>query len=131
MADENQEQQYDEGEQQQSAGGGGASTAAKAAAAAAATGFAAIAAKRALSHRGDSNGQSRDGGSSSRREDVGSMLSSALSGGWDAARDALLPAAEDAAGAAGEYLAQNGPEFVRDRIVPRFIDSFNEARGGS
>ena len=30
-----------------------------------------------------------------------------------------------------EYLAQNGPEVIRERIVPRFIDSFNEARGGS
>ena len=59
------------------------------------------------------------------------MLSSALSGGWDAARDALLPAAEDAAAAAGEYVADHGPDVLRDRIVPRFIDSFNEARGGS
>ena len=54
-----------------------------------------------------------------------------LSGGWEAARDALLPAAEDAAGAAGEYVAQHGPEILRDRIVPRFVESFNEARGGS
>jgi hypothetical protein len=59
------------------------------------------------------------------------VLSSALSGGWDAARDALIPAAEDAAGAAGQFLAENGPDVVRDRIVPRFIDSFNEARGSS
>jgi len=59
------------------------------------------------------------------------MLSSALSGGWDAARDALLPAAEDAAGAAGEWVAQNAPEIIRERIVPRFIESFNEAGGGS
>jgi hypothetical protein len=66
-----------------------------------------------------------------QKGDTGSMLSSALSGGWEAARDALVPAAEDAAGAAGEYLAQNGPDFVRDRIVPRFIGSFNEARGES
>ena len=61
----------------------------------------------------------------------GSILSSVLAGGWEAARDALLPAAEDAAGAAGEYVAQHGPDVLRDRIVPRFVDSFNEARGGS
>jgi len=124
--DQQQQQQESGGEGQTS---GGTGTAMKAAAAAAATGVAAIAAKRALSNRGNSNGQSSNG--SSRKDDVGSMLSSALSGGWDAARDALLPAAEDAAGAAGEYLAQNGPDFVRERIVPRFIDSFNEARGES
>ena len=100
----------------------------KAAAAAAATGVAAIAAKKALSHR-SSNGQSSNGGS--QKGDMGSMLSSALSGGWDAARDALVPAAEDAAGAAGEWLAENAPDFVRERIVPRFIESFNEASGGN
>jgi hypothetical protein len=31
------------------------------------------------------------------KADVSSMLNSALSGGWEAARDALIPAAEDAA----------------------------------
>ena len=103
----------------------------KAAAAVAATSVAALGAKKAFSSRGSSNGQSSNGGESSRKGDVGSMLNSALSGGWEAARDALVPAAEDAAGAAGEYLARNGPEFVRDRIVPRFIESFNEASGGS
>jgi hypothetical protein len=46
------------------------------------------------------------------------------------ARDALIPAAEDAAAAAGEYLASNGPEIVRERIIPRFIESFNEAQAG-
>jgi hypothetical protein len=59
------------------------------------------------------------------------VLSSVLSGGWEAARDALLPAAEDAAGAAGEWIAQQGPEVLRERIVPRFVESFNDARGGS
>jgi hypothetical protein len=54
-------------------------------------------------------------------------LGSIASGGLDAARDALLPALEDAAGAAGAYLAENGPEILRDRIVPRFVESFNEA----
>ena len=36
---------------------------------------------------------------------------------------------EDAAGHAGEYLANNGPEILRDTIVPRFIDGFERARG--
>ena len=127
MAEESQEQQTGQSEQGNERGGG--STAVKAAAAAAATSVAAIAAKKALSHRGNSNGQSSNGGS--QKGDMGSMLNSALSGGWDAARDALVPAAEDAAGAAGEWLAENAPDFVRERIVPRFIESFNEASGSS
>ena len=118
-----------EEEQQEKQGGDGPGkgTAVKAAAAAAATSVAALAAKKALSHRGSNsgNGHKASGG------DVGSVLSSVLSGGWDAARDALIPAAEDAAGAAGEYLASKGPEIVRERIVPRFIESFNEANSGS
>jgi hypothetical protein len=100
----------------------------KAAAAAAATSVAAIAARKALSNRRSSNGQ---GGNSSSRGGSESVIGSVLSGGWDAARDALIPAAEDAAGAAGEYLARNGPEVLRERIVPRFVDSFNNAREGS
>jgi len=113
-------------ESQQGGDGPGTSTAVKAAAAAAATSVAAIAAKKALSHRGSNSGN----GSSASGGDAGSVFNSVLSGGWDAARDALIPAAEDAAAAAGEYLASNGPEIVRDRIIPRFIESFNEAHDG-
>jgi hypothetical protein len=127
MADDNPQEQQEHEEQ-----GGGKGTAMKAAAAVAATSVAAFGAKKALSNRGSHNGQSSNGGSASRKSsDMGSMLNSALSGGWEAARDALVPAAEDAAGAAGEYLAKNGPDFVRERIVPRFIESFNEASGES
>jgi hypothetical protein len=57
-----------------------------------------------------------------------SLISSAAAGGWDAAREAILPLAEDVAGAAGSYLADHAPEIVRDRIVPRFIEAFNEGR---
>ena|SRR5438034_635571 len=133
MADENQQQeQHQRGEESGAEHGGGTSTAMKAATAVAATGVAAFAARKALSGRGSSNEHSSNGGTpSSRRSDFGSALNNVLSGGWEAARDALVPAAEDAAEAAGEYLAQNGPEVIRERIVPRFIDSFNEARGGS
>jgi hypothetical protein len=122
MADEQQQDtQHDE-----QGGAVGKGTAVKAAAAAAATSVAAVAATKAFSHRGGSNGQSSNGGSG--LGDAGSVMSSVLSSGWEAARDALVPAAEDAAGAAGEYLAKNGPDFVRERIIPKFIDSFNEAR---
>ena len=56
---------------------------------------------------------------------TGGTASSAAAGGWDAARDSLLPLAENAAGAAGKYLAEHAPDVVRDRVVPRFIDAFN------
>jgi hypothetical protein len=127
MADEQQERQENAS---QSGSASGSGTAVKAAAAAAATGVAALAAKKALSGRGSSNGHSGNG-NSARGEGEGSVLNSVLSGSWEAARDALLPAAEDAAAAAGEYVAEHGPDILRDRIVPRFVDSFNEARGAS
>ena len=130
MADENQEQQ-DQEQQGGSASPVGTGTAVKAVAAAAATGAAALAAQKVMSARG-SNGQAGNGDSPQKQDEGGeSILSSALAGGWEAARDALLPAAEDAAGAAGEYVAQHGPDILRDRIVPRFVDSFNEARGNT
>lgn len=130
MAEENKQEGESPVEDQATEGGGAAGTAVKAAAAAAATGVAAFAAKKALSSRSSPNGQSSNGGSVAQKPSEGpSMLNSVLSGGWEAARDALLPAAEDAAAAAGEYVAHNGPDILRDRIVPRFIDSFNEARG--
>ena len=119
-------------------GGGGNSALKSAAAAAVAAAAAGMIARKALSSSGSpgangSNGsQGHNGGSKSggsRTNDSGSMLGSIASGGWDAARDALLPAAEDAAGAIGSFVALNGPEIVRERIVPRFIESFNEARG--
>lgn len=132
MAEENQQEVESPVEGQPAEGGSAAGTAVKAAAAAAATGVAALAAKKALSSRGNANGQTTNGGSVAQKANEGpSMLNSVLSGGWEAARDALLPAAEDAAAAAGEYVAQNGPDILRDRIVPRFIDSFNEARDKS
>jgi hypothetical protein len=107
-----------------------------AAAAAAATGAATYAVKRALSHESDdadgdestertTSGKSR----SSSKSNSPSLLASAAAGGWDAARDALVPIAEDAADAAGTYLAKHGPDFVTETIVPRFIEAFEKARG--
>jgi len=127
MAEENQEQQESTGAESQS---GGTGTAVKAVAAAAATGAAALAARKVMSGRSGSSNGSSSNGDGAQQEGGESILSSVLSGGWEAARDALLPAAEDAAGAAGEYVAQHGPDVLRDRILPRFVDSFNEARGG-
>jgi hypothetical protein len=116
-------------EQQKSSGGNAGNTALKAAAAAAATGAATYAVRRAISHddrstnggRSASNGTQRGSGSQS-------ILASAAATSWDAASDVLVPFAEDAAEAAGKYLATHGPEILRDRIVPRFIEAFNDAK---
>jgi hypothetical protein len=104
--------------------GDGHGAALKAAGAAAATGAAAYAVQRALSHRGKNGSGSRERGGSGGT----SVLASAASGGWEAARGTIWPLAEDAAGAVGKYLAEHGPEFVSESIVPRFIEGFNEAK---
>jgi hypothetical protein len=102
---------------------GGNRNAAIAAAAAAATGAAATyAVRRARSHNGPGDLVERG------KSGASSILSSAASSSWDAARDMLLPVAEDAAASAGKYLAENGPDFVKDRIVPAFIEAFNDAK---
>jgi hypothetical protein len=108
-------------------GGGGRNTALAAAAAAAATGAATFAVRRALSHDG-SNGSRGSGKSGGDRSGASSILASAAQSSWDAAADVLIPMAEDAAESAGRYLAEHGPEIVRERIVPKFIEAFNEAK---
>jgi hypothetical protein len=35
--------------------------------------------------------------------------------------------AEQAAGAAGRWVAEHAPDPVRERILPRFIEAFNDA----
>ena len=56
------------------------------------------------------------------------MIASAAATSLDAASDVFVPVAEDAAEAAGKYLATHGPEILRDRIVPKFIEAFNDAK---
>lgn len=114
--------------EQQSSGGNSGNTALKAAAAAAATGAATYAVRRAMSH--DDRSENGDGSESngSERSGTQSILASAAATGWDAASDVLVPFAEEAAGAAGKYLATHGPDIVRDRIVPKFIEAFNDAK---
>jgi hypothetical protein len=46
---------------------------------------------------------------------------------WESASGALLPLADEMAGAAGEWTAKHSPAVVRDRLLPRFIESFNDA----
>jgi hypothetical protein len=112
-------------------GSGAGGTALKAAAAAAATTAATIAVKKALSHDGEHRGNGSNGRSASSgsgRSGASGILASAAATSWDAASDVLLPLADDAAEAAGKYVATHGPEIVRERIVPKFIEAFNDAK---
>jgi hypothetical protein len=68
---------------------------------------------------GEENGDGNGGG--------GLRGSSFLATVLDSASSSLLPLAEEAADAAGKWTAENAPDVVRDRIVPRFIESFNDA----
>lgn len=109
-------------------GGGNRNTALAAAAAAAATGAATFAVRRALSHDGSDGPSSRSGKSGERQGGGTSILASAAASSWEAAADVLVPMAEDAAESAGKYLAEHGPDVLRERIVPKFIEAFNEAK---
>jgi hypothetical protein len=108
--------------------GGGHKTALRAVALAAASGATAIAARKAFSsgRQGSGSGQESKNRGSGGGDD--SLVTSMITSGWDAARDSLLPLAENAATSAGEFLAQSGPELVRETLVPRFIEGFERGR---
>lgn len=133
MAVAEQETEQEQGGQQE--GASGTRTALKAAAAAAATGAATFAVRKALSHEGHDSGNGGEGGegggssSSGQRghEGAGSILSTAAASAWESASDVVIPMAEDAVAAAGRYLAERAPDVVRERLVPRFIEAFNDA----
>jgi hypothetical protein len=114
---------------------GGHKTAVRAAAIAAATGATAFAARKAFSGREQSgHSDSGDQKTKSRRLRGGaddSMVGAMIASGWAAAKDSLLPAAEDAAEAAGEWVARSGPEVVNETLVPRFIRGFQKVRRSS
>jgi hypothetical protein len=101
------------------------------AAAAAAAGAAVYGLKKALksgdngkSARGEHDDDAADGdGSEEGGMGGGGMLQSV----WESASDSLVPLAEQAADAAGKWVAENSPDLVREHIVPRFIESFQDA----
>jgi hypothetical protein len=109
-------------------GGTAGNAALKAAAAAAATGAATYAVRRAMSH--DDRSKNGNGSKSNGSEGSGSksVLATAAATSWDAASDVLIPFAEDAAESAGKYVATHGPDILRERIVPKFIEAFNDAK---
>ena len=107
---------------------GGGHGALKAATAAAAAGAATLAVKKVMSSRHDDDGDDDDDRPrKSKRSGSSDLLASAGASAWDAASGALVPLAEEAAEAAGKFLAEKSPEIVRQRIVPRFIEAFNNA----
>jgi hypothetical protein len=114
---------------QEKISGGSGNTALKAAAAAAATTAATYAVRRVLSHdEGSHENGSSNGLRAKKRSGSSGVLASAAATSWDAAADVLLPLADDAAEAAGKYVATHGPEILRERIVPKFIEAFNDAK---
>lgn len=78
--------------------------------------------------REDDDGEERGGGKERNGSGSGQGIgSSLLATVWDSAAGTLVPLAEEAADAAGKWTAENAPDLVRDRIVPRFIESFTDA----
>jgi hypothetical protein len=99
-----------------------ARTALRAAAIAAGTTAATAAARKALRSSGSE-------GAGARGTIVAALLSA-----WEAAQEHVLPPAEDAMEAIGRFLATDAPEVLRDRLVPRLVEAFEDARedeGGS
>jgi hypothetical protein len=124
---EQTEQQDTQAQETNGGGANGHKNAVRAAAIAAATGAAAIAARKAFSGREQSGEGSEK---TSRRQSGGgdSTLTAMATSGLSAAKDSLLPFAEDAAGAAGEWVGRNGPDYLTDTVVPQFIKGFERGR---
>lgn len=98
---------------------------------AAAAGAGVYALRKALASGGSSNALARRNGDGDDDDENGNggggSRSALLDTVWDSASDAVVPVAEQAADAAGKWLAENAPDVIRERIIPRFIESFNEA----
>jgi hypothetical protein len=96
------------------------------AAVAAAAGAAVYGLRKAFAHdggRSHDDDREDDGDDEKRGSRGGSLLDTV----WGSASGSLLPIAEEAADAAGKWVAENSPELLRDRILPRFIESFQDA----
>ena len=93
------------------------------AAVAAAAGAAVYGLRKALT-KGDDDRTRRD---DDHDGESGSHGSSLLDTVWESASATLLPMTEEAADAAGKWVAENAPDFLRDRIIPRFVEAFTDA----
>lgn len=63
-----------------------------------------------------------------KRKQADDPVGAALDAAWAATRDALRPAVEDAAAAAGRYAGENLPDALLEVVLPRFLEGFHEAR---
>jgi hypothetical protein len=120
-------------EHKQQNGGSGARKALKIGGLAAAAGTAAFAASKAMTSRGkksDDSGSSEDGGARGRggRVSTEQLVSAIGNARWDVLRDLVTPVAENGARSAGAFVAKEGPEFLSESLVPKFIEGFNEAQ---
>jgi hypothetical protein len=125
-----------EAAQTQQNGSSGARKALKIGGLAAAAGTAAFAASKAMSSRGEKaedSGTSNDGAARGRggRVSAEQLISAIGSARWDVLRDLVVPVAENGARSAGAYVAREGPEFLSDSLVPKFIEGFNETQEAS
>ncbi len=97
------------------------------AAAAAAAGAAVYGLRKALSSNGVRAPLRHGGDEGDNGDDGETGVNSLLATLWDSASGSLLPMAEQAAEAAGRWVAESAPEVVRCRIIPRFIEAFEDA----
>lgn len=128
----NQDDPSGAAEQKQQNGGSGAKKALKIGGLAAAAGTAAFAASKAMTSRGtksDDSGGSEDGGARGRggRVSTEQLVSAIGNARWDVLRDLVTPVAENGARSAGAFVAKEGPEFLSESLVPKFIEGFSEA----
>jgi len=100
------------------------------AAAAAAAGAAVYGLRKALASGGNGNAsrsEHDDDYEDDEGEESGMRGGGMLQSVWESASDSLVPLAEQAADAAGKWVAENSPDLVREHLVPRFIEAFQDA----
>ena len=123
---------------QSSGGGSRAGAALKVGALAAAAGGAALVAGKAMSggkSSGGGGGQGRNtarqngGSGTGGRASLDKVVQAVGQGRWDVLKEIALPFAENGATSAGAYVATQGPEILTERLLPKFIEAFNEERG--
>jgi hypothetical protein len=132
MAEETKTDQAEAEETNGGNGSNGGHRVVQAAAIAAATGAAALAAKKAFSARDQASASGETSGSQKKSGGEGqSTIAAMASSSWSAASHTILPFAEEAAGAAGEWVGRNAPDVVVETIMPRFITGFEQARSQS
>ena len=128
MADAHETEDKETTDGHEASNGSGRKTVVRAAALAAASGATAFAAKKAFSDRGSTSVAKRKSDDTRGGQEGESLVSSMVTSAWDSARDSLVPMIEDAASQAGEFLAQNGPEIVRETVIPQFIRGFERGQ---